>query len=260
MAQPASPTPTRTGPGGISTDTPYGLFADLGFPSLLDYFVDVDDTLFSLGITGAWTKSATTTGTAVPTAGDGGRGLFSTAAANNDAISIQRPVANITLPQGTLAGKKAFFTASFQLSDITASAFIVGLCNITATPLTAVADGLYFQKSAGSTTVNLISVIGSAATTLALPAAQVPLANATDIDLGWYLDRYGNVNAYAGGNLYGFVPQSGTGASVPPRGRIAQMLAPTLTTANLSITIAIAAGAVAIKTLNLDAVFAAKER
>jgi hypothetical protein len=259
MALPASPPPSRL-PGGSTTDYPFGPLADSGFGNPFFYHQFQDDFDALLGATGIWTVSKTTTCTAVHTAGDGGLALLSTAAANNDAVSIQLPAADFTLPQGAQAGKKGFFLVRLQLSDVSACSIVVGLANTTATPMTAVADGLYFQKSAASTVLNLISTVGSAPTTTALPAASYSLVNATNIDLAWYVDRSGNVNVFTSTNMVGYVPQSGTGATLPVRGRVQQITGLTLTTANLNPTIAIAAGAAAIKTLTADFIVVQKER
>lgn len=261
MALPSSPTPTRL-PAGSSTDQPYGPLADSGMCNPFFYHQFYDDFDALLGATGIWTVSKTSTGTAAHTPGDGGLALLTTAAANNDAVSLQLPAASFVLPQGAGAGKKSFFLVRLQLSDVTASAFVAGLVNTTATPFTggSITDGLYFQKSSGGTVLNLISVIGSVVTTTALPTAAYSLVNATNIDLGYYVDRQGTVQIFTAPNMVGYVPQSGTGSVAPVRGVVQRVSGLSLTTANLNVTLGVQAGAVAVKTLTSDFILAQKER
>lgn len=259
-----SPVPTRE-PQGDTQHWPWGALADCGIgdPSFYhQYFDDMDS---SLNITGSYTVSKGSTGTAANAAGDGGLGLLTTAATNNDYVAIQLPAASFTLPNGALAGKKEFFIARLTLGDVNASAFICGLCNTTATIFTAVTDGLYFQKASGSAVINLIAVVGGVATTTPVPASALTLVNAVPFDLGWYVDFYGNVAVFVSSQLYGFIPESGGGGNpTPTRGRCLYIqnsnITNGLTAANLNVTAGVQAGAVAAKTLTIDFFGAMKER
>lgn len=252
---------------GATSDYPFGPLADSGYGNPFFYHCFADDFDNSLGATGLWTLSGT--GTAVNTPGDGGLALLSTTAVASAFESIQLPAAGFVLPQGALAGKKAFFLTRLQLSDINASAFIAGLCNITGTPFTAIADGVYFQKSSGGTVLNIISAIGSVLTTTAIPLAAYSsfFANASFLDMGWYIDRLGNLNVFVGQQLVGYTSMSGTGGVnaagvtvLPVPGRCLQVTGLSLSTANLAPTLAVQDGATAIKTLTVDFVTAMKER
>jgi hypothetical protein len=94
------------------------------------------------------------------------------------------------------------------------------------------------------------------------------LVNATYIDLAWYVDRVGNLNAFVGSQLVGAIPQSGTGAvssvtgvtTLPVAGRVLQVTGLALTTANLSPILGVQTGAVAAKTMTVDFICAQKER
>jgi len=78
------------------------------------------------------------------------------------------------------AGNRAWFTTRIQASAVAGNvSFYAGLQNgSTAT------DGIWFVKPAASTSINLVSTVGSTATTLVTGVANV--AAATWVDLGFY--------------------------------------------------------------------------
>jgi len=259
MSTQRSPTPSRN-PGGFTTDWPYGPLADSGYGNPSFYHQFYDDFDNALGATGLYTVTAAS-GSVAHTAGDGGLALFTTGASAGNFAEIQLPAASFTLPQGTLAGKKLFWMGRLQLSDVTNSIMIAGLCNITTTPFSAVADGVYFQKPNSSATLNIISTIASTATTTAIPTSAYTLANATSIDLAFYIDWYGNLNVFVGSQLFGYQQESGGGPSTPVRGRCLQISGLSLSTANLSPTLAVSNGtAASAKTMTVDFHGAMKER
>lgn len=259
MALPRSPTPVRA-PEGSTTDWPYGPLADCGYGNSAYYHQFFDDFDNLLGAAGLYTVSAGGAGTVAHTAGDGGLALFTTAAVSGNFESIQLPAADFTLPQGAGAGKKLFWLARLQLSDVTNSTLIAGVTNITATPFTAIADGIWFSKAGGGTVLNINTAVGGTVVTTAVPTSAYSLANATNIDLAFYVDWYGNVNVFTSPNMVGFVPMSGTGASTPTRGRCLQLATPSLSTANLSPILAVQTNAAAAKTMTVDFHLTAKER
>src|SRR5215469_9661206 len=85
---------------GFTPEQAFQAWADNGAGDPFFYHSDSDDFDWSLNVTGTYTKSAGSTGTAALTAGDGGQGLLTTAATLNDYISLQRPIAAWTVPQG----------------------------------------------------------------------------------------------------------------------------------------------------------------
>ena len=282
MASAPNQPPTRF-TSGSTPDAPYQPLADSGAGDPFFYHMFEDDFDNSLSVTGTYTVSKGSTGTAAEAAGDGGLGLLTTAATNNDYVSLQLPAAGFVLPnstQGTV-GKKLFYAVRLALSDVTNSAFIAGLCNTTATLFAAISDGVYFRKSSGGTVLNLITASGGVSQTWPLPATAYSFANATNIDLAFYIDRQQNINVFAGSQLFGFIPQSGTGAVnsagvplLPVMGRVMQIVGPanpfgvsgnqqgpwTVSTANLNLSLALQAGAAAAKTLTVDFHMASKER
>lgn len=246
---------------GSTTDYKTGPLANSGFGNPAFYHQFYDDFDLLLGPTGAYTLSHTTAGTAAHAAGDGGLALLSTTAATNDAVSIQLPAASFSLPATTLAGKKLFYGVRLQLSDITLSNFVAGLINTTTTPLTggSITDGAYFQKASGGTVLNFITATGSVLTTTPIPIASYTLANATFIDMAFYLNPKSEFEVFIGSQLFGWIPESGTGVLLPVRGPCLR-LTPGLSPANLNMTLALSAGAAAIKTMTVDFHFAQKER
>ena len=283
MVAVANQPPTRS-TAGFTQDFPFQLYANSGVGNPFFYHSFEDDFDSSLAITGSYTVSKGSTGTAAEAAGDGGLGLLTTAATNNDYVSLQLPAAGFVLPQGSQVGKKLIYGVRLQLSDVTASAFIAGLCNTTATLWTAgdITDGVYFSKASGGTVLNLITASGGTALTWAIPTAAYSLANATPIDLGYYIDCYQNINVFVGSQLVGFIPQSGSGAVNPltgtsilpvlgpqlqivgpasPFGVSGNQLGPwTVSAANLNLTLSLQAGAAAAKTLTVDFHGCMKER
>lgn len=248
----ASPPPVRF-LSGESNDGPYQPLADCGAGNMAFYHYFFDD--FDI-LHGTYTQTKTGNGTIANAAGDGGLALFTTNSstpATTDIASLQGPAAGYSLT----AGKKLFFQAKLQLSDVTNSAIVVGLIQTTATPFT-VTDGIYFSKASGSTTLNINSVVGSVATTVAIPATATTLTNATYFEVAFYLTRLGDVLAFVDNQLAGYIPQSTSVQNT--NGPVARILAPTLTTANLNITAALQSGTASSKTMTLDFFGAAKER
>lgn len=279
MAVIPSQVPQRI-PAGAITDPPYGPWADIGTPNPFFYHLFSDDFDNALGSTGLWTVTSSGTGSVVHTPGDGGQALFTTGATGTNFESIQLPAASFTLPQGALAGKKmGYLFRMIGMSDVVNSAFINGLCQTTTTPFAAITDGIYFAKASASSQITLNIAAASSTFTYNIPQSHYTLANNTQIDFSWTIDRYGNVLASIGSTLVGWIPQSGTGASVGtnvypklpvlcPTEKIYSGNQPTtvatgvftLTTANLNATVALQTGAAAAKTMTVDFIGVAKER
>lgn len=251
-------------PYGISTDAPFGPLRMLGNPHPFNYHMFVDDFDFEVD-SGKYTKTVDANGTVALTAGDGGRVLFTTNSSTplvGDIGSLQSIVAGFSL----LAGKRAWFMTRLKLSSAANAAFVVGLIQKTTTPFT-VADGIYIGSATGSAAnLTLYSVVGSAATSVALPTTAYTMADATDIDLAIFVNRFGDVEAFVGSNLIA-QPQSGTGSAnsagvsvLPSVGPVARLTAPSLTAVNLCPTLAVQSGTASSKTMNCDFILAAKER
>ena len=267
MSQP-SPTPVRY-PSGVTTDFPWGPLANCGSGNPFFYHVYSDD--FDQDIVeSGYTKTTTGNGTIALTPGDGGLALFTTNSstpASTDICSIQLTAAGFSLT----AGKKQFYLTRLELSSATNAAFLAGMIQTTATPFT-VTDGIYFLKATGSL-ANLVlnTAIGSVITSLVIPVNAYTLANASFIDLGFYVDRNQTLYAFVGFPLVGYLPAQGTGAATPAiAGAVAAATVLgtvyatginwTPTAVNLNPTLAIQSGTAASSTMTADFQMASKER
>jgi hypothetical protein len=137
------------------------------------------------------------------------------------------------------AGNRAWFSTRIQTSAVAGSvSYYVGL-----RAGSSANDGLWFSKAASSTSINLVSVVGSTSTTLLTGVATA--AAATWVDLGFYYDGT-DILVYANNVIAGRVAAPTIGAS-----------ATTLTTALLSPVFQITP--TATDTLTVDFVLAAQE-
>ena len=247
-------------PNGFTSDPVYGPLGQMGMQNPFFYHLWSDDFDQEIAESG-YTKTTTGNGTVALAAGDGGLALFTTntsTPATTDIASIQLPVAGFTFT----AGKKSFFLTRVQSSDMTNAAILAGLIQTTTTPFT-VTDGIYFYKASGAASLVLITTVGSVPTSLTIPTSAYSLANNVNVDLGFYVDRKQNIYAFVGAQLVGYLPQQGTGSTVPSGAvaAIQQTITPTtLTTANLNPTLAIQSGTASSKTMAADFLLAAKER
>lgn len=242
-------------PNGVSTDYPFGLLANLGQPHPFAYHFWEDD--FDI-LHGTYTQTKTGNGTIANTPGDGGRVLFttnSTTPAATDIASLQLPAASFTYT----AGKKMHFMASLQVSDAVNAAFMCGLIQTSATPFT-VTDGIYFSKATGSAANLTLNCVSGSANVgqLVIPTSAYTLANATDIHLGFYIDRNGYVFAFVGSNLINVPANNYPAGQV--KGPAGSVLPTSFTAAVLNPTVAVQSGTATSKTMNVDFVLASKER
>lgn len=272
-----SPTPTRLF-GGVNAEPKFSPLAEMGMLNPLAYHLFYDDFDYSTGVTGIYTATKTGNGTIAQAAGNGGTALFTTnssTAAGTDICSLQLPAAGFKFT----AGKKAFFLTRLKVASAANAEILVGLIQTTTTPFT-VTDGLYFLKPTGAATGLVFK--GGASSTLSsvtIPTNAYTLADATYIDLGWYVDRNQQAFAYVGSQLIGYMPNSGTGSvnsagvsALPVVGPVSTMgvtasqaIYPTGTTwsvpsADLNVTVALKSGAAASTTMTVDFVLAAMER
>jgi hypothetical protein len=242
---------------GSTSDAAWQPLADDGQGNPFFYHGFQDDFDNALGATTNGLYVYNGTGTVAHTAGDGGLALFTTTGTAGSFAEIYLPAASFTL---TL-GKKLFYLTRIQLAAATTAAFAAGLMNQNTTPLSGgTTDGIYFSKAAGSTQIVLNCNVGG--TNVALNVANANFANATNLDLAFYLNRQGDVLAFVAGQLVGYIPSAGTGANTPPQtGPNSRMIAPPLTAVNLNLTMAVGNGATAaITTGTADFHLCHKER
>lgn len=241
-------------PHGFSNSKLTSTMNQSGIPDPTYSHLDLDD--FNVYTAAQYTVTASSSGSVAAAAGDGGLALISTAATNSDSVYVQRPNAGFTLTPG----KQTFMKFFGQLSNASLGAFFFGLLNTGTTPL-APTDGVYISKAAGSNTFTLNSMVGSALTSVALPAGCVAV-NGTNFELGIFIDNQGNVGAY-------FDPTTGTqsilnavASTNQAKGICAALYAPGLTTATLNPSFGIKNGAAdaTVRTLTVDFWVVSNER
>lgn len=177
--------PPQRSPAGISTSAPGFLFADYPGPTpfrVHERFEDWDHYLAS-----DWTITTTNAGTAALTNGNGGLLLLTTAATGADLEALSTPVLDFNV----IPGARMWYAINFQLSDATACLFQAGFANSFAT--LAPTDGIYFEKPAAATLLNLVLNKGGVKTTLTIGN----LVAATQYTLGFYYDGKPMPNLYA---------------------------------------------------------------
>jgi hypothetical protein len=256
MAGQYSQAPQRCTSGSTS-DAAWQPLADDGQGNPFFYHGFQDDFDNALSSAGLYTITNVNSGTVAHTAGDGGLALFTTGIAAGNSEQIQLPAASFSL---TL-GKKLFYLTRIQLAAATTSAFFAGLINTTSTIFpSGVTDGIYFSKAAGSTQLVINSNVGGV--NVSANVANANFANGVNMDMAFYLNRQGDVLAFAAGQLVGYIPSAGTGANTPPQaGPNTRLIAPPLTGVNLNLTMAVSNGATAAATtMTSDFHLAHKER
>jgi hypothetical protein len=169
-----------------------------------------------------------------------------------------------------IPGARIWHAINFQLADASACQFMSGIANNFAT-LTPI-DGIFFNKPAGGTVINLVLSRAGTQTVIPLTAGGVPvnLANNTPYSLGFYydgkstptLDGYLSVGQatpvafsqpyYPGGN------QTLATASADPAAAFSLANLP-LPATNLTCGFALKAGAAAPKVATIDYFLAANE-
>lgn len=241
---------------GFTQAAKFQPLGEIGAPDPFFYAMYEDD--FLPYRAGDYTVTAAT-GTAAGTSnnGTGGRVLLSTTAAINDFVSLQQAQTNFAW----VAGKKLAYACRINLADVVNSRVLVGLIQSTATPFTVV-NGIYFLKSPTSNTITLNVVSASTligSVTMPSLAGSTALTNGTDQDLGFYIDRSGNLKAFCGYSLFGVKRQNFTVLG-PEAGILNSALTGSITTLPLTPTLAVQASTAAIQTMAVDFQYAAQER
>jgi hypothetical protein len=286
--------------GGATTDGKYGVFYQSGYGNPSYYHQFFDDFDNSLGASGLWVPVFSGTGAVTPagTPADGGVVLMTPGSQAAGYAYMQLPVADYTF---TLT-YKMFFGARFTLTDsggVASPTVVLGLTQHQAAGTPAPTDGIYFQKNTATSYMDLIvnktsapvSVtggVGFLAWNAATGLYSTALVSGTTYDCGYYVDFNGNIWGFFGTQLFGFLPQSGSGpyntgyasgnlTVSPPRGpqyggttaayaaanpsfnqpRYPQVVYPT---AVLSPMVSILAGDTNSPTLSVDFIIVQKER
>lgn len=245
-----SSSPTRY-TSGITQDASYQPLGQIGIPDPFFYATYADD--FLPYIAAGYTVTAATGSVAMTAAnGTGGRILMSTTGVTSDFVSMQEPAASFSY----VAGNKLAYLARIRLDDASLSTAIVGLMQTTVTPLGTITNGYTFKKASGGTAITFTVTSGSATqATVTLPSVAVAGA---DIDLGFVVDRLGNVNIFCGSNLIGAKRQDF--AVLGPQAKIYATSIAAQPVGGLNPTLAVQASTAVIRTMTADFQLAAQER
>lgn len=245
-----SSSPTRF-TSGVTQDASYQPLGMIGIPDPFFYATYADD--FLPYIPAGYTVTAATGSVAMTAAnGTGGRILMSTTGVTSDFVSLQEPTASFSY----VAGNKLAYLTRIRLDDASLSTALAGLMQTTVTPLGTITNGFTFKKASGATAITF-TVTSSSATqaTVTLPSVAVA---ATDIDLGFVVDRLGNVNIFCGTNLIGAKRQDF--ALLGPQAKILASSIATPPAGLLNPTLAVQASTAVIRTMVADFQLAAMER
>lgn len=229
-------------PNGVTNVTSTDSMGMLGMldPTQFHSFFDDFDKYTSTDWIITTTEAGTGSATEALTSADGGALLLTNAAGDNDLDFLQWAGNSGSVYESFLfeAGKKMFFKAKFQVSDATQSDIVMGLQIVDTTPL-AVTDGVYFIKADASTTLNLVVIKDSTATTTAVGT----MADATYIEVAFYYDGISEIKVFADG------AQSGKSVTTNlPDDE------------ELAVSFGIQNGETVAKTMTTDYIFVAKER
>lgn len=175
-------TPTRF-PSGVSTASRNTTLWNFPYPDATKYITYWDD--FFQYVAGDWTVTETQAG-ATQALGDivGGALVLTNSTTDNDLNEVQR-VGEAFMP---VAGKKFFMKARFKVNEVIESDALVGIAVTDTDPIAGPpTDGIYFLKSDGAATVDL--VVRKNATTGSTSASAIATMVAdTFITLGIYFD------------------------------------------------------------------------
>lgn len=231
-------------PNGVTNQAENTIFGGaLPFPYWTNYRVFDED--FYEYIAAQWTVTETQAG-ATQGLVDGNGGVLSlvNSAADNDLNAIQRIAAGVSAESWQLDPvKKLFMRCRVNVNNITLSDMIMGLQITDTTPL-AVSDGLFFRKSEGAATVNMVAVKDSVEATLALGSIVIA-PTFTDLDLYW------DGGGVANGRLYGAL-----------NGTIAGFIQPGVSFPDdepLTVSLAVQNGSAAARTMQIDRVLIIQE-
>lgn len=175
---------------------------------------------------------------------DANNGILSvaTGASDNDHDYFQwsgNTSSSVTESWTPTSTKPLFFKARFSLDVATESDFFIGLYDTDTDPIGGIANGMYFTKADGSTTLNFVAVNSSTATTT--PVATI--GTSTFVSVGFAYDGYSTLNLYVDDNRVA----SSVVTNVP-------------LTVDLAHSFAVQAGDTAAVTLLLDYIFVSQAR
>ena len=218
---------------GVTTSAKNQPMGDFILPDMTKAHVFMDD--FDTYTAGDWTVTEVGVATQALSDGDGGLLLITNAAADDNS-SFSQKVGESFLFE---TGKKLWFDSLLQVSDATQSDVVIGLQITDTTPLD-VSDGVFFLKSDGAATIDLLVEKNNTATTTSSVAT---LVDATNIRLSFFYDGKDCIKIFADGV------------------KVATSVTTNLPDDEaLTISYGVQNGEASAKTMTIDYIFVAKER
>lgn len=255
---------TSNTPNGLTNAAPWQTLGQAGFPDPTWAHVYAND--FDTYTAGDWTVTLVGTGTQALTAGVGGRLLLTNTTGAADAIYMQKNPAAFNIPTASPSpstGKQTFFKFQGQLSAVTQDVFFCGLTKGGSTTIASITDGIYIAKATGQAGLTLNVVAASVTQTVAFPSTCV-LTAATDFEVGFMVDVYGNVGAFFNPTTGWTTPISSANlaAGTQTRGVVCALYAPTMptSTVNMAPHFGILNSTGVANTLNVDYILASNDR
>lgn len=206
-------------------------------------------------------------------------GVTSTTVTLSNAIGSSEVANGATIYFGSTIKKTAFLARLLSSAMLTNVGWIVGMMNSLTAPFTAsnITDGIYIQKTAGSTALTVYVVANSLVTSLVVPTSLYQLVNNEWFDVGFRINRKGQTDFFFGFNMVGYTTNASntSNASLVSAGVIQNRtpnfsfqnttynpsgVSPNVTTQNIAPTVAVTTSTTTAGTMVVDFVGAFQER
>jgi len=196
--------PVSRFPGGLTNIAPNKNLSGFGMLDPTVWFVWFEDFNYYISSNYTATTVGTTPAQALSTLSDMGQLTTTLTTDNPSSMFSQKNSSGFTPTDG----KRAFYKSRFKTSEIGATDVINGMYVADTTPLDNT-DGIYFLKSTGAATVDIICS-KDASTGKNTASAIATLVADTFITLGWYFDGVNRVYYYVNDVLKGSLDASST--------------------------------------------------
>jgi hypothetical protein len=250
---------TSNKPGGVTNAAEWQTMGQAG---LLDpTWAHTFATDFDQYNSADWSITGTGTPAASLIAGDGGILQLATTAGASDSIFFQKTPAAFSVPPTvatSVPGKQLFFKFAGTLSAVN-GAFYCGIADISEGAEGSTVDGILINKAAGVGTLTLDIFVASAKTSFAFPTV-CTIAAATYVELGFWVDGYGNVSAFWNPTTGNNPISAGVIGVTASRGAVVVAATPTLPTTNMAPVVGYTNASAVAQTVKVDYLVVSKER
>jgi hypothetical protein len=228
-------------PIGLNNLPDNDILANMAQPDPTRYHSFYED--FDLFLATMWGTGGVGTPTRALVAGNGGLLSVATSAADNDNSWIQGSIGYTAV-----AGKRLFFRARASVDDAVQSDLALGLQIVVAANnfLTPV-DGIFFRKADDAATIALVSRAASVETT---SGAIGTIVTSQQFEVAFAYDGHSNIIAAA------FQANTANG----PATIVGSIIPAALPSVPMGVVAAVQAGTAAIRTMQLDQLYAARDR